>query len=176
MVTRVTLLCCAYCPRRNPSIERDSLPAAPRFRRQASLMKLFLIRFMTLALMAAAGATSAQELGGLWSLSIRNLSHKEIATLSVRFTSTPGRSCIGGEWKQVKVESASTSDLKFFPVHDELTYLVEDSQLVIGRNGVCDGYLRLSGRLDAKLIQGAYYAFGLRGGSDLGEFQLSPAP
>ena len=138
-------------------------------------MNYFLTRLFALVLLVAAGTADSQELDGLWKLSIRDLTHKEIATLSIRFTSTPGQSCSGGTWKQVKVEAASTTDPKFFPIRDELTYQVENSALVIGRNGVCDGYLRLEGKLGGKVVQGDYYAFGLRGATDLGEFSLSPA-
>ena len=138
-------------------------------------MNSFLTRLLALVLLVAAGTANSQELGGLWKLSIRDLAHKEVATLSIRFTSTAGQSCSGGEWKQVKVEAASTTDPKFFPIRDELTYQIENSKLVIGRNGVCDGYLRLEGKLEGKVVQGDYYAFGRRGSTDLGEFSLSPA-
>lgn len=115
---------------------------------------------------------AAQDLQGRWALSIRDLSHKEIVKLTIRFSGEQGQSCIGGDWKKVVVESAKSSKEDFFPVSDALTYQFNGSDLVIGRNGICDGYLRLSGKFDGKLAKGAYYAFGTSGGPDLGDFSL----
>ena len=129
---------------------------------------------LALSLIAAGAAVAQpQDLGGRWTLRIRDLSHKEVSKLTIRFTEKLGTSCTGGNWKQVLVESAETSDPRFFPIADALTYELDESELTIGRNGICDAYLRLQGKLDGSRAEGPYYAFGLRGGTDLGEFSLS---
>ena len=130
-------------------------------------------RYLAFVLLAfSATAAKSQELDGLWKLSIRDLKHNEVSTLTIRFTDKPGQSCMGGDWRQIAVQSAKTSDPRFFPVGEALTYELKGSNLVIGRNEICDGYLHLGGKFDGKTAKGRYYAFGLGGGTDLGEFSL----
>ena len=151
-------------------------PARPgRFMHRDRPMKLRLPRSSVGVLFLLCAAASAQQLDGLWKLSIRDLDHREVAVLRVRFTDTPGTSCSGGEWKVVSVEASSSSDPRFFPIRDPLTYRVEESRLVIGRNGVCDAYLRLGGNFDGRVVDGSYDAFGKRGRRNLGEFSLDRA-
>ena len=136
-------------------------------------MTIAFVRCVAFALVASASVVArAQDLEGRWTLSIANLDHKQVSQLVVRFTGERGESCASGSWKQVVVESAETSDPNFFPIVDSLTYDVQGTELVIGRNGVCDAYLRLQGKVDSAHIEGAYYSFGLRGGTDHGEFSL----
>lgn len=130
---------------------------------------------LSLAVMLAACASinpAPHGLSGLWTLSIRDLQHKEMAVLTVQFRDEPGQSCMSGDWKSVVVRSAKASDKNFFPVSDPLTYMTEGSTLIIGRNNICDGYLHLRGKLDGEVAEGTYYSFGLGGGTDLGEFSL----
>ena len=136
-------------------------------------MTIAFVRSLAFALLAGASAIAqAQDLEGRWTLSIANLDHKQVSQLVVRFTGERGESCAGGSWKLVVVESAETSDPKFFPIADSLTYDVQGTELVIGRNGICDAYLRLRGKIDNAQVKGAYYSLGLRGGADLGEFSM----
>jgi hypothetical protein len=37
--------------------------------------------------------------------------------------------------------SARTKDARFYPASDPLSFHIEDGQLTIGRNQICDGYL-----------------------------------
>jgi len=141
-------------------------------------MKAVAARYLALTLLVGVSPIAAsQDLSGLWKLSIRNLDHAEVSVLTIRFTDKPGQSCIVGDWKQIVVQATKTSDPGFFPVADALTYQVRGSELLIGRNGVCDAYLRLKGKFDGRAAEGRYYAFGLRGLTDgpkyLGEFSLS---
>ncbi len=114
-------------------------------------------RYLALALLAMVATTAeSQELAGLWKLSIRDLKHTEVSTLTIRFTDKPGQSCMGGDWKQIAVQAAKTSDPRFFPVGEALTYELKGSELVIGRNGICDAYLHLGGKFDGQSAEGRY--------------------
>jgi len=136
-------------------------------------MKAVAARFFALALVACVSTSArSQDLSGAWTMSIRDLSQKEISTLTIRFSDERGRSCMVGNWKQVIVEAAATSEPEFFPVSDALTYELKDSELVIGRNGVCDSYLQLKGKFEGTTVHGRYFGLGLYGGTDLGEFLL----
>jgi len=82
---------------------------------------------------------------------------------------------MGGEWKVLKVVSATTRDKNFFPTSDSLSYQIENKQLTMGRNELCDGYLWLQGALGGTSISGDYFSLGLGGSSPLGYFNLSQA-
>ena len=118
------------------------------------------------------GVVFSTELPGKWTLSVENADHVVLATLRVEFTEKPARSCMSGEWKVVKVVSAKTTDKHFFPASDPLSYHIENNQLTIGRNRVCDDYLWLQGPVDGASVNGDYFSLGLGGTSPLGHFNL----
>jgi len=121
------------------------------------------------------GVTSAAEvpvLAGEWTLQVENPAHQAIATLQVEFTNRPASSCMAGEWRVVKVDSAKSTDQTFFPVSDPLSWRVSEGQLTVGRNEICDAYLWLQGDLAEKSVQGSYFSLGMGGGSPLGFFTL----
>lgn len=117
---------------------------------------------------AACGST----LLGRWALAVENSEHRAIATLKVEFTDETAKSCLGGDWKVVKVVSASTLDENFFPTSYPLAYRIENQQLTIGRNEECDAYLLLEGALNGPSVTGKYRTLGQLGSSQLGYFSL----
>lgn len=130
-----------------------------------------LILCMVFFVMSSAHAQEPEALSGPWTLEIESLEHKNISTLIVHFTTNKARSCLGGNWKAVVVESYKTSDKKFFPVDEPLSYQFDKHKLSIGRNGVCDAYLQLSGELSGTKIIGEYFEFGWSR-KNLGYFSL----
>lgn len=123
-----------------------------------------------LALLLGTTAAWTADLSGRWKVSIANTRHEVIATLQVRFTEQPGRSCMGGEWRELTVVEATTRDPDFFPVSEPLSYQLQDGLLVIGRNEICDAYLWLKGPLHGSVAQGEYLDLGLRGSYPRGSF------
>jgi len=109
---------------------------------------------------------------GVWILKVQNPKHQVVATLKLQFTDAAANSCMGGDWKAVKVLSAKTKAKDFFPVSDPLSYQIAHGQLTIGRNEICDGYLQLQGPVGVSLIKGDYFSLGLLGSSPLGYFTL----
>jgi len=137
-------------------------------------MSRITVRSLLVSLIAAwlATATAAENLDGTWILRIKNPEHKEVSTLTIRFSEESARSCLGGSWKQVIVKAAQSTDKKFFPISDPLSYQLEGSKLTIGRNGVCDAYLHLSGTFDGTKAEGSYGTLGWGSSRRLGEFSL----
>ncbi len=82
---------------------------------------------------------------------------------------------MSGKWKVVDVISATTKDKEFFPAAEPLSYQIENGQLTIGRNEVCDAYLWLQGELDGTTVQGSYFSLWLGGSSPRGHFKLIQA-
>jgi hypothetical protein len=82
---------------------------------------------------------------------------------------------MGGEWKVVKVGSATTADERFFPTSEPLSYDLDGNTLTMGRNEICDAYLSLRGDLGGLSVKGDYVSLGLGGSTRLGYFELSPA-
>ena len=113
------------------------------------------------------------DLAGEWSLKVENPSHHLVTTLTIEFTNKSAHSCLGGNWKSVNIVYATTEDTHFYPVSDSLSYNIENNQITIGRNEICDAYLMLSGAFSGETIRGEYYSFGLGGSSTLGFFTLS---
>jgi len=113
------------------------------------------------------------ELPGKWTLSVENPDHVVLANLRVEFTEKPAKSCMSGDWKVVRVVSAKTTDKQFFPASDPLSYRIENNQLTIGRNQVCDDYLWLQGPIEGPSVSGEYFSLGLGGTAPLGRFHLS---
>ena len=120
-------------------------------------------------------AVCGSELPGRWTVTVENPDHLVVATLKVKFTDKQARSCMAGEWRVLKVISATTRDKDFFPTSEALAYRIEDKQLTMGRNEICDAYLWLRGPLGGPSVQGDYISFGLGGGTPLGYFNMSPA-
>lgn len=120
-------------------------------------------------------AACSSELSGRWTLSVENPEHLVVATLKVEFTDKKAASCMGGEWKVLKVVSATTRDKNFFPTADPLSYKIENKQLTMGRNELCDAYVWLQGPLGGASISGDYFSLGLGGSAPLGYFNLSQA-
>jgi hypothetical protein len=113
------------------------------------------------------------DLSGKWLLEIEGPSHKVGASLVVEFTDERAASCMSGNWMRVVVVSAVAKDAHFYPVSDPLSYEIDNGRLTIGRNGICDAYLMLSGALSGERIRGEYYRFGPGGSTPLGAFTLS---
>lgn len=120
-------------------------------------------------------AVCSSELSGRWTLSVENPEHLVVATLKVEFTDKQAISCMSGEWKVLKVVSATTRDKNFFPTSDPLSYQIENKQLTIGRNELCDAYLWLQGPLGGPSVRGDYFSLGLGRSVPLGYFNLSQA-
>ncbi|MBS0357304.1 MAG: hypothetical protein JSR83_25740 [Proteobacteria bacterium] len=133
------------------------------------------MRRMAALAFAMAVSTSAwsADLAGQWNLKIADQSHRVITTLVIEFTNETARSCIAGNWLRVNVVSASTKDARFYPVSDPLSFHIEDGQLTIGRNEVCDGYLMLHGPLNGESARGDYYGLSIGSRSPRGFFTLS---
>ncbi len=73
---------------------------------------------------------------------------------------------------RVTVVSATTEDANFYPASEPLSFSIENNQLTIGRNEICDAYAMLSGALNDKAIHGEYYGLNLGGTVPLGFFTL----
>ncbi|MFK2891685.1 hypothetical protein [Dyella flagellata] len=128
-----------------------------------------------LAILLASSAACSADFSGQWALSVENPEHHIVATLKVEFTNEKAASCMGGEWKVLKVISAMTKDKNFFPAADPLSYQIEGGKLTIGRNEVCDAYLWLQGALGGVSVRGDYFRLGLGGTTPLGYFDLRQA-
>ncbi len=136
-------------------------------------MRAATYRLLTFALaLSFSAAVWSRDLAGLWDLKIEDKNHHVVTVLVIEFTKHQARSCIAGKWLRVNVVSSTTEDNQFFPVSDPLSYGVENNQLTIGRNEVCDAYLSLHGTLDNEIIRGEYFSFGW-GSKPLGFFALS---
>jgi hypothetical protein len=139
------------------------------------MTKSFLRSIFIAASLFASTAACSNDLSGKWTLSIENPEHHAVTTLKVEFTNEHAASCMSGEWKIVKVVSTTTQDKDFFPASDPLSYRIENGQLTIGRNEVCDAYLWLQGALGGASVRGDYFSLGLGGSSPLGYFNLTQA-
>lgn len=136
-------------------------------------MRSALCRLAILVLVVCiAGNVSARDLSGQWDLKVEDKDHNVVSVLVIKFGALKAKSCLGGDWLRVEVVSSSTKDKTFFPVSDALSYRVENNQLTIGRNEVCDAYLMLQGKLDDEIIRGEYFSFGWKS-TPLGFFVLS---
>ncbi|MCW8877409.1 MAG: hypothetical protein OQJ89_10880 [Kangiellaceae bacterium] len=112
------------------------------------------------------------ELNGIWVLKVENLQRELVATLKIKFSAKKAASCIGGDWRNIIVESYQTTDESFFPATEPLSYELNGNQLKIGRNQICDAYLNLSGELKDFYVNGEYIGFGWET-KKLGYFSLS---
>lgn len=140
-------------------------------------MRIQLLRALSLAALASFVPSAwPQAPGGVWDLKVENLEHKVVASATITFSETPASSCMGGTWKRVVVESSSASDPRFFPLAEPLSFSVDGSRIIVGRNEVCDAYLQLQGVLEKGSVQGDYVSFGLGGGTRLGFFSAKQRP
>ena len=136
-------------------------------------MRAAIYRLITFALDLSFSAVAwSRDLSGQWDLKIEDNNHHVVTVLVIEFTERQARSCIAGKWLRVNVVSSTTEDGQFFPVSAPLSYGVENNQLTIGRNEICDAYLWLQGTLDNEIIHGEYLSFGWSSKS-LGFFALS---
>jgi len=136
-------------------------------------MRAAIYRLITFALALSFSAVAwSRDLSGQWDLKIEDNNHHVVTALVIEFTEHQARSCIAGKWLHVNVVSSTTEDGRFFPVSDPLSYGVENNQLTIGRNEICDSYLWLQGMLENEIIHGEYLSFGW-GSKSLGFFSLS---
>lgn len=131
----------------------------------------YILLSLLFMLINSANARSPEELMGRWTLQIENPQHKVVTTMKIHFVEDEAQSCLGGNWKKVVVDSHKTSDPKFFPVNEPLSYELKGSRLSIGRNEICDAYLQLSGKLKYSTVTGEYIAFGW-GSKKMGYFSL----
>jgi hypothetical protein len=127
-----------------------------------------LVVLSTAAALGAAWLYRMHEPRGTWELTIQDLQHKPVASLTVRFTDKAARSCRGGSWKRLVVEHFSSTGEPRFPGNDPLSYQLVGRTLTIGRNEVCDAYFGLSGTLTAGRMEGSFYSFGEAGTTPLG--------
>ena len=118
------------------------------------------------------GKNAPDKLLGAWILQIENLQHQIITTMNIHFSANQADSCLGGKWKKIVVNSHNTSDKKFFPIDQPLSYDLNKNKLIIGRNEICDAYLHLSGELIDSKASGEYVKFGW-GSKQLGYFSLT---
>lgn len=131
------------------------------------------LTFFALVLFCVPAVALCSNLPGTWVVQVQNPEHHVVATLKVQFTDKrAAKSCMSGNWKVVRVLSATTKVKGFFPDSDPLAYRVMNGQITLGRNVVCDAYFWLQGRLDGTLVQGKYFILGLGGTSPLGYFTL----
>lgn len=112
------------------------------------------------------------DFAGQWDLKIEDQDHHVVTTLVIEFTKRQAPSCIDESWLRVNVLSATTNNPGFFPVSSPLSYRVQNNQLTIGRNEICDAFLWLKGVLNDEVIRGEYFSFGW-GFKPLGFFVLS---
>ena len=115
---------------------------------------------------------ASSKLEGTWVLSLENTKGKIVTTAKLKFQKAEADSCIGGDWREVRVIDYRTSDQSFFPLDEPISYTIDGDELVIGRNSICDDYLRMRGKVLGTTIEGDYFAFGFGHSNDLGRFTL----
>jgi hypothetical protein len=121
----------------------------------------------------SAAQLAEHDLSGSWTLRIENLSHKVITTMTIRFAAEGANSCMAGKWKRVIAADQTSSDERFFPLAEPLSYELIADHIVIGRNEICDGYLQLDGTVSGNAARGEYVSVGLGGSNRLGYFSLT---
>lgn len=135
-----------------------------------SLTNLLKVGGLTLALL---GCSHASGPSGVWSVEVNDPGGKTVTKLAIEFTGKPAKSCMAGDWKEVRIVSRSTQDASFFPISDPLSYSIRDGRLTIGRNEICDAYLYLGGTFADQEMRGDYYRLEMGGSTTLGTFKLS---
>ena len=105
---------------------------------------------------------------------MENLRHEVKVHATIRFTAeSASESCMSGKWRRIVVEEEAAYDEEFFPLKEPLAYQLDRNQLTVGRTAICDGYLLLSGKLEASRIDGTFDAVDMLGGQKLGFFTLT---
>jgi len=112
------------------------------------------------------------SLEGKWKLEVYNLLQKPLLDMNIRFTAKPAESCSSGDWSEVEVLAMESHAENGFQPDNKLSYNLVDNTIVIGRNQLCDAYLRLEGNMDAKQSIGLYYTLGHGGTKELGSYKL----
>ena len=115
---------------------------------------------------------ASSKLEGTWVLSLENTKGETVTTAKIKFQNSEADSCIDGDWRKVLVVDFRTSDQSFFPLDEPISYTMDGDELVIGRNSICDDYLRRRGKVLGTTIEGDYFAFGFGHSNDLGRFTL----
>lgn len=119
------------------------------------------------------GHIQAQELEVPWRLRVMDLQHRVKLDATIRLTREPAaESCMAGKWKRAVVEANTSHDENFFPLTEPLAYHVERGVLVLGRTGICDDYLFLTGKLASPEIRGSFNAVSIGMRTRLGYFSL----
>jgi hypothetical protein len=109
-----------------------------------------------------------------WKLIILDKKANLVASMSLQFTDEKADSCVGGDWKRVKVSDFRSTDEYFFPGNEHLSYEVTGKAIFIGRNEICDAYLTLVGEIKPQSVSGVYRSEGLSYGEVLGHFYAVP--
>lgn len=113
----------------------------------------------------------SQDLSSTWQLRVSDMDNQVKAEATIRFSNETAKSCMGGNWKRVLVETKAAHAESFFPLAGPLAYKLEDGTVTLGRTEVCDGYLFLVGKPVGDAIKGSYDA--VRWGTKkLGSFSL----
>jgi hypothetical protein len=128
------------------------------------------------ALPSTANQREAPDLAGSWTLRIEDLHHQAVVTMTIQFGAETAPSCMVGNWKRIVVTARNSSDDKFFPSSEPMSYELNGENLTIGRNEVCDDYLRLNGTLREHAVSGEYYSFDIRSRKRKGYFSLRKGP
>ena len=111
--------------------------------------------------------------GDIWSIILLDREGNIVRSLVIRITEEPATSCMGGEWKRLKVLADSPApDLAY---KGQPAYEITQRELNIDLSiDVCDGYYPLHGQLTPLGIQGTHGTLGLAGGNTLGKFYGVP--
>ena len=113
---------------------------------------------------------------GRWDLRVEDDRQRVIVEGTVRLTAYKGDGCMSGDWRKVEVEWSRRPNAGSFPIDEPLTWRLDQGQLIIGRNGVCDGYLHLVGPWkNGEPMAGDYISLGMGGATTLGRFTLKHA-
>jgi len=103
---------------------------------------------------------AAWHTGAIWDFVLYRGRWKRDDALSFQLTDEPADTCIGGEWKQLRVISDPSQSTR------SPAYLVEGRNLsILLSTGVCDAYNQLNGVLDARGFLGKHEASGLMHGA-----------
>lgn len=111
-------------------------------------------------------------LDGDWILQVESLEREPVIEMRLRFTTNAADSCIGGTWSEIEVLSELSFTKNEFQFNNDLSYHLINNTLVIGRNLLCDAYIRMKGELKGSSVSGRYYIFGHSDAEELGYFTL----
>ncbi|WP_431261905.1 hypothetical protein ACQ859_17015 [Roseateles chitinivorans] len=113
-------------------------------------------------LFVGAAAMAQENPLGRWDLRVEDDRQRVIVESTVRLTAYKGDGCRSGDWRKVEVEWSRRPNAGSFPIDEPLTWMLDQGQLIIGRNGVCDGYLQLVGPWkNGEPMAGDYISLGM---------------